>query len=58
MGRGTPGQRETGRRSRPAGEARQHYWGGLEEERWTTIGNSAPKHAHARGLSEDGAALA
>ena len=37
---GTPQPREPRRRSGPTGGARSHYWGGQEEEGWTTIGIS------------------
>ena len=40
-----PEPREPGRRSRPAGNARHHCWGGWEEEGWTAIGISFPVHA-------------
>ena len=44
--RGRPQQREPGRRSRPAGEARCHCWGGGEEEGWTIIRNSLNWSVH------------
>ena len=54
--RGTPQQREPGRRSGPSGEARRHRWGGREEEGQMPRKLPAPEHALAHGLSEDSVA--
>ena len=37
LGGGVPQQRDSGRRSEPAGEAKRHCWGGQEEEGWTAM---------------------
>jgi len=41
-----PWQREPGKRSGHAGEARSHCWGGQEDEGWTAIGNSLHQRGH------------
>ena len=55
--KGMPWQRESRRRSRPAGEARCHFWGRQQEEVWTTIGNSLHQSMPMPGLSEGAVAL-
>ena len=47
--RGTPWQREPRRKSRPAGEARRHCWGGQEEEGQTACTRACAYRQALRG---------